>query len=391
MGDGETSGDAGAEVGIVILGSGLAGYGTARELRRAGYAGPLTVISADDGASYSKPMISNALAQGRSAEALVQLQAGQMAGQLRATVLADSAGVTLDPVGKSVTLASGRVVPYTRVVLAVGADPIRLPLKGSAADRVLSVNNRLDYGLFREALAQPGPVVVLGGGLIGCEFANDLLAAGRVVHVVDPSPWPLGRLVPQPLGVALQEALAERGVTWHLGQTAVSIERDGDQGVVVQLSGGAVVPAAVVLSAVGLQPRTQLARAAGLAVGRGIQTDGYLQTSAADVYALGDCAEIEGAVRPYVQPLLIAARALAKTLTGQPTQATFPVMPVVVKTPALPMVVAPPPQGLAGDWQLDGEGRDLLAWFVDASGQKRGFAAAGTAAARRDLVPQVVG
>ncbi len=384
------SGEHSAQPGVVILGTGLAGYGTARELRRAGYAGPVTLVSADDGVSYSKPMLSNALAQGRAAKGLAQARADQMAEQLRATVLAHTAAVQLDPVTKTVALASGQVLRFNEAVLALGADPIRLAIEGSGAAEVLSVNNLADYAVFRQALQAQGPVVVLGGGLIGCEFANDLAVAGREVHVIEPSPWPLGRLVPQQVGVALQQALADSGVAWHLGQTAARIDRVPGSSFEVHLSGGEVVSAAVVLSAVGLQPRTQLARAAGLAAGRGIHVDALLQTSAEGVYALGDCAEIQGSVRPYVQPLLVSARALAKTLAGQPTPVVFAVMPVVVKTPALALVVAPPGPGLVGAWQVQGQGRDLLAWFVDDQGLKRGFAAAGTAAARRDLQAQVV-
>lgn len=391
MSSSDRSGVPAAEPGIVILGTGLAGYGTARELRRAGYAGNLTLVTADDGASYSKPMLSNALAQGRTAESLLQMRADQMEVQLRATVLAGVTVAKLDRLARTVTLTSGQLLPYSQIVLAVGADPIRLAIQGSAAARVLSVNNRMEYAVFRQALQSEGPVVVLGGGLIGCEFANDLAVSGREVHVVDPSPWPLGRLVPQQVGAALQLALAEKGASWHLGQTAVRIEASLGSAVQVHLSGGEVLQAAVVLSAVGLQPRTQLARAAGLAVGRGIQVDALLQASTPGVYALGDCAEIEGAVRPFVQPLLASAKALARTLVGQPTPVVFQVMPVVVKTPSLPLVVAPPVPGLAGAWKIEGEGRDLLAWFIDEEGQKRGFAAAGTVAARRDLQAQVVG
>lgn len=373
---------------IVILGTGLAGYTTARELRKQGYAGPLVLMSADDGAFYSKPMISNALALGRSAEALIQQRAEAMAAQLQAEILPENPVVALDPRARTLTLSDGQIRQYSQAVLAVGAEPLRLPMRGDGADQLIRVNNRSDYADFAARLATPGPVVVLGAGLIGCEFANDLGATGREVHVVDPSPWPLGRLVPEEIGRALQQALAEKGVVWHLLQTAASIDqRDGL--LCVTLSDAAVVDAAVVLSAIGLQPRTALAKAAGLEVGRGIAVDALLQTSEPGLYALGDCAEIQGIVRPFVQPLLLSARALAKTLTGTPTPVVFGPLPVVVKTPALPMSVTPPPPGLAGQWQVQGAGRDLLAWFVDPEGQRRGVLATGTQATRRDLAGQL--
>lgn len=362
---------------IVILGTGLAGYTTARELRKQGYEGPLALVSADDGAFYSKPMISNALALGRSAEALIQQRAGAMAAQLQAEIITENPVVAIDPRARTLTLSDGQIRRYAQAVLAVGAEPLRLPMQGDGADQLIRVNNRGDYATFAAALATPGRVVVLGAGLIGCEFANDLGATGREVHVVDPSPWPLGRLVPEEIGRALQHALSEKGVVWHLLQTAASIDRR-DGVLRVTLSDAAVVDAAVVLSAIGLQPRTDLAKAAGLDVGRGIAVDALLETSEPGLYALGDCAEIQGIVRPFVQPLLLSARALAKTLTGTPTPVVFGPLPVVVKTPALPMSVTPPPPGLAGQWQVEGDGRDLLAWFVDAEGQRRGVLATGT-------------
>lgn len=373
---------------IVILGTGLAGYTTARELRKQGYAGPLTLVSADDAAFYSKPMISNALAQGRSAEALIQQRPEAMAAQLQAQILSETQVLAVDPAARTLTWADGQPLRYAQLVLALGAEPLRLPLGGDAADQVLRVNNRQDYAVFQAALQRPGPVVVLGAGLIGCEFANDLRATGREVHVVDPAPWPLGRLVPEEIGGTLQQALAEQGVFWHLGRTAASVDR-ADQGLRVTLSDGAAIDAAVVLSAVGLQPRTALAQQAGLAVGRGISVDSLLQTSAAGVYALGDCAELQGVVRPFVQPLLLAAKALAKTLCGTPTPLLLPPLPVVVKTPALPLVVTPPPPGLAGHWHIEGQGRDRVAWFVDPEGQRRGVLATGSQASRRDLVGQL--
>lgn len=373
---------------IAILGTGLAGYTLARELRKQGYAGPLTLISADDGAFYSKPMISNALAQGRSAEALIQQRPEAMAAQLQAQILSETQVLAVDPAARTLTLADGQVLRYAQLVLALGAEPLRLPLPGDAADQVLSVNNRQDYEVFRAALQRPGPVVVLGAGLIGCEFANDLLASGREVHVVDPAPWPLGRLVPEEIGGTLAEALTQQGVFWHLRQTAASIDR-AELGLRVTLSSGQAVDAAVVLSAVGLQPRTSLAQQAGLAVGRGIAVNSLLQTSAAGIYALGDCAEIEGVVRPFVQPVLLAAKALAKTLMGTPSPLVLPPLPVVVKTPALPLVVTPPPPGLAGQWLVEGQGRDRVAWFVDPEGKRRGVSATGSQASRRDLVGQL--
>ena len=108
-------------------------------------------------------------------------------------------------------------------------------------------------------------------------------------------------------------------------------------------------------------------------------TDRLLQTSAPNVYALGDCAEVQGHVLVYVAPLMAAARALGKTLAGEPTQVSYPAMPVTIKTPACPVVVAPPMPDAMGDWTISGDGQDIRAEFRDAGGQLLGFALTGEA------------
>ena len=133
------------------------------------------------------------------------------------------------------------------------------------------------------------------------------------------------------------------------------------------------------LSAIGLRPRVDLARAAGLTVNRGIVTDAVLQSSAKDVYALGDCAEIAGFNLPFVMPIMQAARALAKTLQGTATPVSYPAMPVVVKTPACPTVVCPPPPGVEGQWEESVTADGVRALFHDSAGTLRGFALVGAA------------
>lgn len=372
---------------IVIVGTGLAGYTAARELRRAGSADRLVMLTADDGAFYAKPMLSNALAQGRTAEALIQHDAAGMAASLDARILTGYRVAAIDLAAHTLS-TDGECVPYDTLVLAVGADPIRLPLAGDGAADVLSVNDRQDYARFRAALDGARHVTLLGGGLIGSEFANDLRSAGRSVTVIDPAAWPLGRLVPPVVGEALAAALHAIGVGWRLGRVAQRIDRTRTSRLAVSLDDGERFETDLVLSAVGLRPRTGLAQAVGLQVARGIVTDARLATNDPQVFALGDCAEIDGQVRPYVLPIAHAARALARTLCGTPTAVAWPPMPVVVKTPALPVVVCPPPVGAGGAWQLaqaDGD-RAWVARFEDPGGHLLGFALTGTATTRRQAM-----
>ena len=145
------------------------------------------------------------------------------------------------------------------------------------------------------------------------------------------------------------------------------------------LSDGTLIECDLVLSAVGLRPRIELAAAAGLAVNRGVVVDRQLRTSHANIYALGDCAEVDGINLLYVMPLMTSARALAQTLAGTPTAVTYGPMPVTVKTPVCPLVVSPPPRGLQGEWSVEGSGADIKALCHDSSGALLGYALTGTA------------
>lgn len=372
---------------IVIIGSGLAGYSLARELRRLDPASPLTILSRDEASFYSKPMLSNALASGKAAAQLAGASARQMAAQLKAQVIPGIEVEAVDTANHRVH-AGGTALRYAKLVLALGADPIALPLAGDAAQAVLRVNDLADYARFRAAIEGKKTLALLGAGLIGCEFANDLVAAGYRVHLIDPAPLPLGRLLPEALAQQLQRALAATGVVWHLGTTARAVARSAAQ-LRVDLADGTTLDVDAVLSAVGLRPRTQLAQRAGLQVKRGIVTDRLLQTSAADVYALGDCAEIDGQTLPYVLPLMQAARALAQSLTGTPTAVAYPAMPVVVKTPALPLIVCPP-QALPGSWTYAEHANGTEARFEDAGGKLLGFALSGAAIARKQALTKRV-
>jgi rubredoxin-NAD+ reductase len=364
---------------VVILGSGLAGITVARELRKLDPTVALRIVTADDGAFYSKPMLSNALAGGRTADQLAIAGREALAGQLQAEILAGTRVTAIRPAERVVATNRGDIA-YGRLVLALGARPLRLPLAGDGAGDVLSVNSLDDYRRFRERLAGRGNVAILGAGLIGCEFANDLRTAGIGVQVFDIAPQPLGRLLPPQAGAFYRDGLAAAGVEFRLGTGIARIERAGDS--LLLLDGGNRAYAAdVIVSAVGLQPETTLAAAAGLACGRGIVVDRRLAASMADIYAVGDCAEVAGLGLPFVMPIMQQARALARTLAGTPTEVAYPAMPVVVKTPACPAVVCPPPAGAEGRWREEAAADGVRALFEISAGRALGFALVGKATA----------
>lgn len=364
------------ETGLIIIGSGLAGYMLAKEWRKCDSQSPLTIITQGNGDFYSKPLLSTALTQKRAPEVMPTASAVQMAEQLNATIKTQTQVTAIDVENKKIQ-TNTQTLQYDQCVLALGADVIKPRISGNASDALISVNSLEDYASFRKILEPNARIVILGAGLVGCEFANDLANVGHSVDVVALCSYPLDRLLTPEMGLLVQEALAQSGIRWHLSESVERIDRENNQ-YSVTLSSGSILEADVVLSAVGLRPHIALAEAAGLRVDRGILVNKFLATSAPSIYALGDCAEVCGCVLQYVAPLLACSRALAKTLAGEPTEVIYPAMPVVLKTPACPLVVSPPPQDIEGEWQISGEAFDRCALFYDTHQNLRGFALMGT-------------
>ena len=357
---------------IVIIGSGLAGWTIVRELRKLDKRSPVTLITADAGDFYSKPMLSNALASGKLPAQLISTPAETMAQQLDVSLLRNTRVSAIDAGAKQIETAAG-LRKYAKLVMALGADPVRLPLEGDAAGEVMSVNDLQDYARFRVSVEGRKHIALIGAGLIGCEFANDLAGAGYRVSVIDPTGYPLSSLLPERAGQRMIQPLQAAGVVWHFGEAVTTVSK-AQEGYRLTLKGGKAIEAAAILSAVGLRPRTALAQAAGLAINRGIVVDTLLRTSDPDIFALGDCAEFGGRVLPYVLPIMHASRALAQTLAGKSVEVAFPPMPVIVKTPACPVTVQPVARDAAGAWQAEEDGKGLKMTFTDPQGRLLGFA-----------------
>ncbi|NDP48450.1 MAG: FAD-dependent oxidoreductase [Sulfuriferula multivorans] len=366
---------------LVIVGSGLAGYTLLKEFRKRDSTTPVTVVTADDGAFYSKPNLSNALATNKTAADLASASADKIAAGLNVTILMHTRINAIDTAAQRVMTDDG-ALDYSRLVLALGADPIPHGLVGDGAADVLAVNDLTDYAVFRNAIDGKKRITVLGGGLIGCEFANDLAHAGFEVDVVHLGAWPLERLLPVEAGQRLADGLVALGVNWHFERLAKRVESVAG-GYQVVLDNGEAIAADTVLSAIGLWPRTGLAKAAGIPTGRGIQTNSLLETGVANIYAMGDCAEVDGLNLPYVMPLMVQARALAATLTRTPTPVVYPPMPVIVKTPAHPVTVLPPKIGATGGWKVECNDTGVCALHVDENGVMQGFALTGSETSRR--------
>ncbi|MDY7069079.1 Rubredoxin-NAD(+) reductase [Pseudomonas extremaustralis] len=362
---------------VVIIGTGLAGYNVAREFRRLDSETPLLLITADDGRSYSKPMLSTGFGKNKEADGLSMAEPGTMAEQLNAEVRTHTRVSGIDPGHKRLWIGE-EAVAYRDLILAWGAETVRVPVEGDAGELIFPINDLEDYARFRAAAAGKHRVLVLGAGLIGCEFANDLILGGYEIDLVAPCEQVMPTLLHPAAAAAVQAALEGLGARFHLGPVLNRLQRSAD-GLQAHLSDGKVILCDLVVSAIGLRPRIDLAAAAGLQVNRGIMVDRHLKTSHANIYALGDCAEVDGLNLLYVMPLMTCARALAQTLAGNATAVSYGPMPVTVKTPVCPLVVSPPPRGTEGVWSVEGQGADIKALCRDASGRLLGYALTGSA------------
>lgn len=375
---------------MIIIGSGMAGYTLAREFRKLDAEQELVMICADDAVNYAKPTLSNALVGNKAPEQIGLGDAAKMSAQLNMRIETHTWVKSIDAEKHELILerdGQESTQQYSKLILAVGANPIRLAIAGDASDAIHVVNSLIDYRAFRESLAQKANkrVVILGAGLIGCEFANDLQNTGHDVTVIDLAPQPLGRLLPNHVAEAFKQNLEETGIQFVLGTTVEKVSKHSDASYEVTLANGQNLFADVVLSAIGLQPNIAVAKEAGIQTSRGVVTNTLLETNLVDVYALGDCAEVNGTLLPYVMPLMQQARALAKTLAGQTTAVHYPAMPVAVKTPAAPLTVLPAPIDVEVNWETEELDDGMIAKALDAENTLRGFVLLGPTAGKQRL------
>ncbi|EGQ7843074.1 FAD-dependent oxidoreductase [Vibrio alginolyticus] len=360
---------------IVIIGSGHSGYQLAAALRAQSETVAITVFTADDGALYSKPALSNALVMNKDGDALQSESALKWESRLNIRVYPHTRVEQIDRANSTLHTSIGKYA-YSRLVLATGASPIEIPIEGDRS-WVMSVNDLVDYRRFRSELQDKKRIAILGDGLIGCEFANDLIESGYEVTVIGLGQWPMERLIPQQLGESLQSALADRGVQWALQDSITRIEPRSESSAVLHLNSGKQIEADLVLSAVGLKPNVSLAERAGLEVGRGIKVNQFGQTSDENIYSLGDCVETEQGWQPYIAPINQMIPSVAKSLLGDITPTSLTPTPVIVKTPILPLTIFPVAAEEQGQWYIENQADELTAAFYSPEGAMLGFALLG--------------
>lgn len=372
---------------IVIIGTGHAGLSLAREIRLKDANCKLTLISKESICAYYKPNLSKALSTGKTAEQLIMKTAEKLTDEFNATCLSHTEVIDINSVDQTLnyqTKDSGALLKlaYDKLVLATGASPIRLPNTLSAPEHVLHINNLSDYQHFRTQLTGKKSVAIIGAGYIGCELASDLSSQDINVSVIDRGTWPLNRAVPESIGSVIQQEMTEKQkIDWYLGKTLARIDKANKQ-FKVSLESGEQLTIDLVLSAIGLQANTALAKLIGADTALGIKVDSLSQTSIPNVYALGDCAEYQDKLLPFIAPITQAAKALASTLCGEEKSLVFTANAVPVKISVCPTVICPSSES-SGIWEVQGNGLDLEAYFLNEFGELTGFALTGNAVSKK--------
>jgi len=269
---------------VVIIGAGAAGSAAAEMLRRCGYDGRITVVDDDSGAPYDRPNLSKDYLAGTAPEEWIPLRADGFYEQHGVTLVRERVA-RLDPTAKAITLAGQRSISYDALLVATGAEPVRLELAGDGQSHVHYLRSLTDSRAIADAAKQARRAVVIGGSFIGLEVAASLRARNLDVHVVAPEKVPLGRVLGEHLGSFIRALHEEHGVVFHLGHTPLRIERDA-----VVLDDGSRLGADLVVVGVGVRPRLELAEQAGLAIDKGIAVNEYLEASVPRIFAAGDIA-----------------------------------------------------------------------------------------------------
>jgi NADPH-dependent 2,4-dienoyl-CoA reductase/sulfur reductase-like enzyme/nitrite reductase/ring-hydroxylating ferredoxin subunit len=270
---------------VVVVGAGAAGNAAAELLRREGYTGKLTMIGADPSVPYDRPNLSKDYLAGNAPEEWIPLRSSEFYAENGIDLRLGTRAESIDVAAKTVALAGGSSVGYDALLLATGADPVRLTLPGGDLPHVHYLRTLADSRRIIDACAHAKRAVVVGASFVGLEVAAALRTRGLEVAVVAQEAVPLARIMGEELGVAIRKLHEQHGVVFHLGTKPKAIDARS-----VALDNGATLSADLVVLGVGVRPAIALAEAAGLAVDRGVLVDSRLRTSSAGVFAAGDIA-----------------------------------------------------------------------------------------------------
>ncbi|QOZ26771.1 FAD-dependent oxidoreductase [Bradyrhizobium sp. CCBAU 51753] len=280
-----TSSPADAPQRIVIVGGGAAGFAAAEMLRREGFAGEVTMLSSDAAPPVDRPNLSKDYLAGSAPEEWVPLRPDDFYPEAKIDLRLGTEVTAIDGTARHVVLADGKAVGYDRLLLATGAEPVRLPIPGADQVHVHTLRTLADSRAIIAAAATARRAIVIGASFIGLETAASLRARNLEVHVVAPEARPMERILGPDMGDFVRALHEEHGVIFHLGDTVTAIE-----GHRASLKGGGTLDADLIVLGVGVRPRLKLAEQAGLAIDRGVTVNAELETSVPGIYAAGDIA-----------------------------------------------------------------------------------------------------
>lgn len=279
------SAGSGVPASVVIIGGGAAGLAAADMLRRQGYDGPLTMISADDWPPYDRPNLSKDFLVGNAPDEWMRLRLPEFYDEQNIDLVLNSRVSALDIPRKRVQLENGQTYGFEALLIATGAEVVRLKIEGATDSQIHYLRTFADARAIVAKAASAKSVAVVGASFIGLEVAASLRTLGIAVNVIAPESQPLERVMGPEVGRMIRGLHEAQGVVFHLGETVRNFN-----GTTLTLTGGAKLEADFMVLGVGVRPSLVLAEQAGLATDRGIVVNEYLETSAPGVFAAGDVA-----------------------------------------------------------------------------------------------------
>ncbi|MEZ9394051.1 NADH:flavorubredoxin reductase NorW [Vibrio splendidus] len=360
---------------IVIVGAGFAALQTIKMIRKTDPNIAITMVTADAGIEYSKPNLSHVFSQAQTPQQLAINTAQQLA-ELHNVVIKTNVWVNEINTEQQFIVAGDDVIPYSKLVLATGATPFIPAAEGLSVQATITLNSLEEFEKHKAQIDAAQRITVIGGGLIGVELAFDLQTAGKSVTIIEPASYLLGSLVPPFISLELERELRKAGVTVET-DAMVSHATYLADGVRLQTTSSRLIKTDVVIAAAGLMPNTALAQQTGMAVNRGIIVDEAMRTNIKNVYAIGDCAEIQGRVMAYLQPAILAANVLAKQLTTGEGKLSLPHIMTKVKTPSYPIQLAGRDIQTAQSWETRFDPKGIVAKGFNEVNQLVGFIVTG--------------